>query len=655
MNDPLGGPPAHGESDRFRSELSKILTSVHFKRSKRLSALLSYIVAKRISGNADHVTEYAIALDVYDRGRSFDPAHDNIVRAEALRLRQRLDAYYKAEGRVSRFQIAVPKGSYVPEIVETPGFLARFKSRLPFQRGQGDSRKLAAMSMLGVLVLGIVSVGLYSSDLLPPKPRPGGSGKKIAISLLEKTGAAPDGDALTLSLAQLLARGLLPIEGLEVVQLTGEGQTPESGADFVLGGRVSRMDGASVYQVSLGLTRTSDSRLLWTENFSGEWPQIVEFQEDVVGVLSDLLTLGPEPPSAARRFDLAANPQAYHAFVAGQTSTRQWVSYWQRAHAQEAERQLLKAVELEPGFAQAYVELGYLKLSLVTPPLVAGRRKQLLDEAEATLDRAFSLDPGNATALAMLGWLEQYRGNPLAGARLARRAVEADPSDVLHHSSLASNYAAMGFYEAALDQAEQALQCDATDVAAKLAQLYLLDSIGRGDEAIVLAEEYRRAFPKVCDFNYAQAQAFLHANDLNRAQSSASLALECESVDSESRPIYESVAALVAAAKGNDQALAGVVERYGELADFDHDSFLLVCARSGDAELTASRIRDSSNHSNYRWLVTAPLPPAILKTAPMRALAADLYGEWELDLAQLGPEVPAPPALPSPQQWLREK
>jgi hypothetical protein len=196
------------------------------------------------------------------------------------------------------------------------------------------------------------------------------------------------------------------------------------------------------------------------------------------------------------------------------------------------------------------------------------------------------------------------------------------------------------------------LELDPTHVGARSVKLDLLNSTGRWGEAIALAEQYRQEFPNVCDFSFAQGRAHLRLNDLTRAKRSVNAALECAAPDSELRAVYDPLAALIASAAGDDALLAAVVNRYREMRDFDHDGFLMVCALSGDAELTANRIRASARHSNYRWLVTTSLPASMIQTPPIQALAAELYREWELDLAALGPEALSPPSLPSPEQWI---
>jgi Tfp pilus assembly protein PilF len=72
-------------------------------------------VHQTAAGNAVALKESVLACEVFERPpNDFDPACDTIVRVEARRLRQRLDRYYRTEGRDAPLEIHLPVGSYVP-------------------------------------------------------------------------------------------------------------------------------------------------------------------------------------------------------------------------------------------------------------------------------------------------------------------------------------------------------------------------------------------------------------------------------------------------------------------------------------------------------------------------------------------------------------
>ena len=79
----------------------------------QLSRLLQHLVENALTGELREVKEYSLGVELFDRGASFDPRLDNIVRAHARRLRQRLEAYFDGPGRVDPVIIEIPKGHYL--------------------------------------------------------------------------------------------------------------------------------------------------------------------------------------------------------------------------------------------------------------------------------------------------------------------------------------------------------------------------------------------------------------------------------------------------------------------------------------------------------------------------------------------------------------
>jgi len=142
-----------------RGELARILVSQCFATSERMRALIEYLVNQTLDGRADRLKEYTIAVEVFGRGKDFDPRIETVVRTEAWRLRARLTRYYETEGVANPIRLQLAKRSFavlawsIPEPSRSLSFAPRSVSTvarvavLPFMatgddpllRGFGES------------------------------------------------------------------------------------------------------------------------------------------------------------------------------------------------------------------------------------------------------------------------------------------------------------------------------------------------------------------------------------------------------------------------------------------------------------------------------------------------------------------------------------
>ncbi|WP_455210034.1 hypothetical protein, partial [Kaarinaea lacus] len=110
-------------ADAVVIQLDRILSSPDFCNSKRLSALLRYVVNEKLAGRENQIKGFTIAVAVYERDNTFNPDEDPIVRIHASRMRRALAHYYHTtEGKNDPIRIDVPKGGYIPtfEQIEAP-------------------------------------------------------------------------------------------------------------------------------------------------------------------------------------------------------------------------------------------------------------------------------------------------------------------------------------------------------------------------------------------------------------------------------------------------------------------------------------------------------------------------------------------------------
>ncbi len=158
-----------------RKELRAILSSRAFRQSDNLSRLLRYVCDKRLSGDAESVTEFAIGVDVFGKPRTFQENRDSSVRVDVHRLRKHLALYYANEGAGHALRIDIPLGKYVPDFQVCGQFPAAEPSEEP------DSESIAIGSPVtngdgpGVLPAGANTAA--EASILPGPPPAGRSGR----------------------------------------------------------------------------------------------------------------------------------------------------------------------------------------------------------------------------------------------------------------------------------------------------------------------------------------------------------------------------------------------------------------------------------------------------------------------------------------------
>ena len=99
------------------AQLRRILDSSAFVTSARSSQFLKFCVDCALRGQASHLKETTIAVEVFQRAADYDPKSDPIVRVHARRVREKLEMYYRTAGTDDPIKIDLPKGGYVPHIL----------------------------------------------------------------------------------------------------------------------------------------------------------------------------------------------------------------------------------------------------------------------------------------------------------------------------------------------------------------------------------------------------------------------------------------------------------------------------------------------------------------------------------------------------------
>lgn len=293
----LAESPGSSSPGEIRLQLERILASPLFSGAQRLERFLSFTVGKTLRGEADEIKEYLLGVEVFDRGESFDPRIDPIVRVEARRLRDKLKEYYEGEGREDPVRIELPKGSYVPS----------FRLRRPAAAPGAGILPAAALGRAGKLLgLGLAVVlagaGLYRlAGLRAPEPvanRPESLEITLAVLPLENLSGDPEQEHLADGLTEALITELSKIGGFRVKSRTTIMQykgvrrplpeiARELGADVVVEGGVMGA-GPTIHFKARLVDAASDTKV-WAGGFDGEAEQMVPLQIEVARSIAGAL------------------------------------------------------------------------------------------------------------------------------------------------------------------------------------------------------------------------------------------------------------------------------------------------------------------------------------------------------------------------------
>ena len=105
------------------SQLERMLSSSHFRASRRSSSFLRYVVLQTLDGFQDNLKERTLGIEVFQREPTFDTSSDCVVRVSASEVRKRIAQYYQDPGRQQELRIELPLGSYVPQFHDPQSWL----------------------------------------------------------------------------------------------------------------------------------------------------------------------------------------------------------------------------------------------------------------------------------------------------------------------------------------------------------------------------------------------------------------------------------------------------------------------------------------------------------------------------------------------------
>lgn len=245
----------------------------------------------------------------------------------------------------------------------------------------------------------------------------------------------------------------------------------------VLAGQIARR--GDELHLEVELVDVATGARLWGAQYNRPFADLLIVEDEVATNLAESLrrTLTPAERQQLTR-DYTQNAEAYRLFLKGRY-------FWNRRTRegfQKAIESFNQAIELDPGYAPAYVGLAdCYNLSAEFRILEPG---EAYGHSKAAIKRALEFDDQLAAAYTSRGWARFAYDWDWEGAEEDfRRALELDPQYDLAHHWYATYLSAMGRHEEALARINRALELDPLSVATHVTKGTILYRAHRFDEA----------------------------------------------------------------------------------------------------------------------------------------------------------------------------
>jgi serine/threonine-protein kinase len=246
-------------------------------------------------------------------------------------------------------------------------------------------------------------------------------------------------------------------------------------------------------------------RHLWAETYDRELTDIFAIQSDVALQIAAALEaeLSPEERKRIRK-EPTEDIEAYQLYLLG----RHCLLRWTQEGVDQGIAYLEQAVARDPGYALAYAAIAHAYTEVALGIAGSLSAKAAFERARAAVARALELDPGLAEAHAMLGFLKFACDYDWTGAEEEfRRAIELDPNSGDTYDTYGLMLAALERYDEALAVQRRAHEVD--PLAHRLDAATTLLRAGRYAEALRHASRVTELEPEFAMAHATQGWAYL--------------------------------------------------------------------------------------------------------------------------------------------------
>jgi TolB-like protein len=266
-------------------------------------------------------------------------------------------------------------------------------------------------------------------------------------------------------IAEEVLNALVKIEDLKVASRTSAFSLADDGLDIP-----SIADKLDVSNILEGSIRTSGKQVrataqlidvdrdahLWSESYDGTLDDIFKIQDEITAQITSALKvhLG-ETVLASSSEELTENPEAYQSYLQGRHLWRQRNS----AALHQAVRLFNEAVELDPGFHQAWSNLAVAYVNLPDYDR-SFDVKESFDLGLEAAQKALQIWPQSTEALIIAANYNEFHCDYSLAASLYEQAITYNPADPTAHHWYAILLGAVGRTTLAIEHIQEAHRID---------------------------------------------------------------------------------------------------------------------------------------------------------------------------------------------------
>jgi adenylate cyclase len=402
--------------------------------------------------------------------------------------------------------------------------------------------------------------GTSISAAKPDAAKPATNGATASIAILPFTNMSgdPEQEYFSDGITEDIITDLSKIAGLTVIarnsSFTYKGRAVdvravgrELGVRSVLEGSIRRA--GNRVRITAQLIDATSGGHLWADRYDRDLTDIFEVQDDVTQRIVAALKVTLSPAEKAQRSDIGTSSiDAYDYSLRG----REFLlgNPKNRGTFEQAKASFLKAIELDPNFAQAYAGLGFaymfdyqnrwsddpdgslpLAKRYAEEAIEKNPKEPLaravaavtatfngdLDRAQSQIGLALSLNPNLAMAYNIAGSIRMYAGQPLEAIPVIERAMRLDPAantQYLHFLGMANLLA--GKYETAVALFKQRIALVPGTDFSRSALASALGHLGEIDEAHRVWRELKEINPKYSFSEHLSRLPFKREEDARR-------------------------------------------------------------------------------------------------------------------------------------------